>query len=113
MHQPVTPSMCPSSLQRKLWRVEPQVHTRSNFSAKIHVVVVQENHGHRFSQRLLRVKNAPNNVLPTSIVGVSFARIDNLEVAGVLGNLPETIKIGQDQVGTLVSRRAARKTNRE
>jgi len=35
---------------------------------------------------------------------------NDLEVAGVLGNLTETIEIGQDQVGALVSvaRRAKR-----
>jgi len=75
------------SFERKLRRVEPQVDTGSNFPAKVHVVVVEENHGHCFPQCFFRVKNAPNNVLSTSIVGVSFARIDDLEVAGVLGNL--------------------------
>jgi len=42
-----------------------------------------------------------------------LAGIHDLEVTGVLGNLPETIEIGQDQVGALVSRCAARKTDRE
>src|SRR5260370_42386179 len=42
-----------------------------------------------------------------------LAGINDLEVAGGLGNLPKAIEIGQDQVGALVSRCAARKTDRE
>src|ERR1700757_1260025 len=86
------------SLQRKLRRIEPQVHSRSNLPAEVHVVVVEENYGHGFPQRFLRVIDPPDNIFPASIVGVSFARIDDLEVAGVLGNLPETIEVSQDQV---------------
>src|ERR1700704_257636 len=42
-----------------------------------------------------------------------LAGINNLELARILGNLPETIEVRQDQVGALVSRCAACKTDRE
>src|SRR5713101_4016285 len=54
-----------------------------------------------------------NNVFPAAIIRMRLAGINNLELAGVLGNLPETIEIGQDQVGALVSCCAARETDRE
>src|SRR5260370_33358651 len=54
-----------------------------------------------------------NNVYPAAIIRMRLAGINNLELAGVLGNLPETIEIGQDQVGALVSCCAARETDRE
>src|SRR5712664_1433511 len=54
-----------------------------------------------------------NDVLPAAIIWMRLAGINDLEMAGVLGNLPETIEIGQDQVGALVSRCAARETDRE
>src|SRR5438093_10947435 len=44
---------------------------------------------------------------------MGLAGVDNLEMSRVLGNLPEPIEIGQDQVGALVSRRTARETDRE
>src|SRR5712692_8634164 len=54
-----------------------------------------------------------NNVFPAAIIRMCLAGINNLELAGVLGNLPETIEIGQDQVGALVSCCAARETDCE
>ncbi len=59
------------------------------------------------------MKDPANDVFPAAIIGMRLARINNLELAGVLGNLPEPVKIGQDQVGTFVARGAARKTDRE
>src|SRR5260370_8260644 len=101
------------SLERKLRRVEPEVHAGSYLSAKLEIVVVEENHGHGFPQRFFRMENPPNYVFPTGIIRVGLAGIDNLEMAGILDNLPETIEIGQDQVAALVSRCAPPQTNPE
>src|SRR5437016_11167204 len=80
-------------LQRKLWRVEPKVHAGSYFSTEIEIVVVKENHRHGFPQRFLRVENPAYDVLPAGIVRMRLAGINDLKGAGILGNLPETIKI--------------------
>jgi len=46
--------------------------------------------------------------LAASIIRMRLAGINNLEVAGVLGNLPEPVEIGQDQVARLYPVCAAR-----
>src|SRR5207249_11908561 len=91
------------SLQRKLWCVKPNVHSGSDLSAKLEIVIVKEHDRHSFAQGFFRVENPANDVLPTGIIRVGLAGVDNLEVSRVLGNLPEPIEIGQDQVGALVS----------
>src|SRR6266403_2519347 len=101
------------SFERKLRRVEPEVHAGSYLPAELKIVVVEENHGYCFPQRFFRLENPANDVLPASIIRMRLAGINNLEVAGVLGNLPEPVEIGQDQVGALVSCCAARKPDGE
>src|SRR6266480_3907520 len=90
-----------------------QTSTPEVIFAELQIVVVEENHGYCFPQRFFRLENPANDVLPASIIRMRLAGINNLEVAGVLGNLPEPGKIGQDQVGALVSRCAARKPDGE
>src|SRR5713226_2745064 len=101
------------SLERKLRRIEPEVHAGSHFSAELEIVVVEEDHWHRFPQRFFRLENPAYDVLPAAIIRMRLAGINDLEVAGVLGNLPETIEIGQDQLGAFVARCAARETDGE
>src|SRR5260370_461537 len=99
------------SLERKLRRIEPQVHAGSNLPAKLEIVIVKENHRHCPPQRFFRLKNPSDNVLSSAIIRVRLAGKDNLELAGILGNLPQTIEISKDQVGALVSGCAARETD--
>src|SRR5207249_1178167 len=101
------------SLQRKLWCVKPNVHSGSDLSAKLEIVIVKEHDRDSFAQGFFRVENPANDVLPAGIIRMGLAGVDNLEMSRVLGNLPESIEIGQDQVGALVSRRTARETDRE
>src|SRR5208282_3659810 len=100
-------------LQRKLRRIQPQVHAGSDFSPKLEIVIIQKYHRHGFTQRLLGMKNTPNNVFPAAIVRMRLPGINNLEVPGILGHLPQTIEVGKDQVSALVSGSAARETDRE
>src|SRR5258708_33701824 len=100
-------------VERKLGGWEPEVQARSCLPAKMEIVIVEENHGHRFPQRFFRLENPANDVLPAPVIRMRLAGINDLEVAGVLSNLPETIEIGQDQVCALVSCSTARETDRE
>src|SRR5205807_1768195 len=97
----------------KLRRVEPEVHAGSHFPAQLKIVIIEENHRHRFSQRFFRLEDSANDVLSAAIIRMRLAGINNLEGARVLDNLPETIEIRQDEVGALVSCGAARETDGE
>src|SRR5206468_2134542 len=59
------------------------------------------------------MENPANDVLPAGIIRMRLTSIDNLERSGVLGNLPETIEIGQYQISALVSCCTSSETYRE
>jgi len=84
--------LVPEASKGKLRRVEPEVHSGSYLPAKLEIVIVEENHVHHFPQRFFRLENPPNDVLPAPVIRMRLAGIHDLEVTGVLGNLPETIE---------------------
>src|SRR6266568_6021880 len=104
---------CARRLERKLRRVQPKVHAGSNFSAHFEVVIIQEYNRDRLPQRFFCVKDAANDVLPSSVIRMRFACINNLEGARVLGNLPQAVEVGEDEIRALISGGTPRKTNGE
>ena len=101
------------SLQRKLRRVEPQIHTGSHFPTQFEVVIIQKHNGNIFPQRFFRLVNTANDVFAARVIGVRFAGKNNLKMASIFRNLAQAIEVGQDEVGALVAGGAACEANRK
>ena len=86
----------------------PEIDAGSDFSAQFEVVLVEKNDRNRLAQRLFCMKDPPDNVLPSPVIRMRFSRIDNLEIAGVLGDLAKAIQVGKNKVSAFVSRGAPR-----
>ncbi len=101
------------SFQRKLRRVQPQVHAGRDLTANFEIVFVQKNHGHIFAQRFFGVKDAPDDVFASVVVRMRLAGENNLKFSSALGDLAQAIEVGKNQVGALVSGGAPREADGE
>src|SRR5580704_10909619 len=104
---------CAGGFERKLRRVEPKIYAGSDFAAEVEIVLVEEDNGHGLAQRLLRMEDSPDNILASAVVGMRLARVDDLEMSCVLGDLAQAVQIRKDQVRALVARGAPSKTDCE
>ena len=85
-----------AGFQRKLRRIQPQVHAGGNFSAHFHVVVVQKYDLHGSFQRFFCAENFPDQFFSAAIIGMRFTGKYNLKFPDVLGNFAQTVQIGQE-----------------
>ena len=99
--------------ERGLRRVEPEVYAGGDQLREIDAVVFQVNQLDFALERLHDFVDVADDLLSRRVLRVCLARIDELERADRLRYFDEPRGIPEQQVGTLVDRRAPRETDGE
>ena len=105
---------CSRSLERTCGRIEPDVNTGDQSLGDNHVVVLEEND---LAQELWHARNlddAANQVLTCAIGRMGLAGIDELDgELLVVDNLGQAVQVVEQQIGALVSSKAAGKADEQ
>ena len=99
------------SFERRLRCIEPDIDTRSHQLADFHIVVFQVGDLDVGAQHLLGAVNPLDHFLAGIILGMGFAGINDLQTAVCRRDRFESLHVGEKQVGALIGRRAASKTD--
>ena len=103
-----------TGLERTSWSVHPDVHTSHKAASQLHVIVLKEDNLAQELRTAANLVNLLNQALAGTIMWVSLTCEEELHwIVRVVHNLREAVKVGEEQVCTLVSGETTSKADDE